>query len=402
MRSRWLLLACAAMGATGSSGAVHHGGVHYGPKGCVSLAQSARGTCVLTTQCADIDTTAFEFAFLCVDDKGTEVKHTFGEGGFLSEEEYDTEVKCTECVPPEGTEVAAEPPAEPAKPAEKQHSTKVLVAAEPAEEDSKAPPATLAASHALLTKFAASKQSDSPSGVPPAHAAFYGPGGCVAAFRSAQGTCVMQTRCGGQNLTGYEFGVGCVDSEGDTTQHLFGKNSFDPEETFDTLVECQKCVGKDATESPSQLHALSSSVKTLQEEMKEVAQDMEAIKAKLNPPADTEAAPTDDSDTSDDDDAAEATDDEGADAAEEQAAASEGEDAAAAEAAEEPPQGFLRHARRHKQVRKARSPARHVHHHERRARKHHRVRVEPEEDEILAQLGSADDTDFSAPEVTDY
>merc|ERR1719213_442570 len=121
---------------------------------------------------------------------------------------------------------------------------------------------------------------------------------------------------------------------------------------------------------------------------------MAAIKAKLNPPADTEAAPIDDSDA----EAAaetEATDDEGADAAEEQAAQSEGEDDAAADAAEELAQGFLRHARQHKQVeRRARSSARHVHHHERRARKHHRARpVAPEEE---------DDTDFSAPEVTDY
>merc|ERR1719213_219168 len=120
---------------------------------------------------------------------------------------------------------------------------------------------------------------------------------------------------------------------------------------------------------------------------------MAAIKAKLNPPADTEAAPIDDSDA----EAAaetEATDDEGADAAEEQAAQSEGEDDAAADAAEEPAQGSLRRARRHKQGERRARSSRHVHHHERRARKHHRARpVAPEED---------DDTDFSAPEVTDY
>ena len=32
------------------------------------------GTCVLTTKCAGVDTSAFEFAFLCVDEKGTEVR----------------------------------------------------------------------------------------------------------------------------------------------------------------------------------------------------------------------------------------------------------------------------------------------------------------------------------------
>ena len=37
----------------------------------------------------------------------------------------------------------------------------------------------------------------------------------------------------------YNFGLTCVDSEGSTTRHLFGVNSFDPEETFDTLVRTQ-------------------------------------------------------------------------------------------------------------------------------------------------------------------
>ena len=64
---------------------------------------------VLTTKCAGVDTANFEFAFLCVDEKGTEVKHTFGDGGFLDEEAYDTEVQCATCSPPEAEPSTHEP-----------------------------------------------------------------------------------------------------------------------------------------------------------------------------------------------------------------------------------------------------------------------------------------------------
>lgn len=402
MRSRWLLLACAALGEPERATTVQ-----YGPERCVSLARSAQGTCVLTTKCAGVDTSAFEFSFLCVDDKGTEVKHTFGDGGFLSEEDYDTEVSCAECAAPDGQVAAKTPEKTPeateAKPKEaaKPHTIEKVEASEASTEsteseaseaseaDPKSPPATLAASHALLTKFAASK-AGSPDGVPPAHASFYGPGGCVATFRSPEGTCVMQTRCGGQNISAYEFGLSCVDSEGETTQHLFGKNSFDREETFDTLVECQRCLGLD-DKAPGQLRDLASSVQTLQSEMKAIVASVEAIKKHLDEKADEQAAPTEEAseDAGATEEAAEEPDDaEDTEAA--QAAADEASDVdAAAEEAAEEAAGFLRRSRKHRQVKRARPAVRHVRHHERRARRHHKVQQE-------------DDADFSIPEVTDY
>merc|ERR1719217_745536 len=90
LRSRWLLLWVTACSASQQ--------VTFGPDDCVSLSRSAGGTCVLATNCEGKDTSAVEFSFLCADATGMEVKHTFGTGGFLDKETYDTEVECERCL----------------------------------------------------------------------------------------------------------------------------------------------------------------------------------------------------------------------------------------------------------------------------------------------------------------
>jgi len=426
MRSRWLLVCVAlssAISAERQDGRNADGTVQFGPKGCVSLSKSEGGTCVLTTKCSGVDTSAFEFAFLCVDDKGTEVKHTFGDGGFLDAEEYDTEVACATCAAPDGVEVVQKAKTKQrtskvVSKAEEPKAEKAKEAKEPAKASSSAePPADVAASHALLSKFAAS-QGGAASGVPPAHASFYGPGGCVAAYRSGDGTCVMQTRCGGQNITEYDFGLSCVDSEGETTQHLFGKNSFDPEETFDTLVKCTQCLGLEE-KAAAPLKDLATHVQVLQAEMKAIQDSVKAIKDHLNPPADTEAAPAEEASGEEgegegEEAAAEpaAEDSEGdaallaaeaeRDAAAEKAAA----DDAAAEAAaddveeeepeeqEEQPAMFLRKHHHHKK-RHAKAVVRRARVHHKKPVRHHKVAKKVETVE--------EDEDLSMPEVTaDY
>jgi len=432
MRSRWLL-ACVALSSAISAEVQTSrnadGTVQFGPKGCVALSKSESGTCVLTTKCAGVDTSAFEFAFLCVDDKGTEVKHTFGDGGFLDAEEYDTEVACATCAAPDGVEVVQ------AKAKSKQRTAKV-VSKEDSKEDSKeeskeeakapaekkdpaAPPADVAASHALLSKFAASQGDGAASGVPPAHASFYGPGGCVAAYRSGEGTCVMQTRCGGQNITEYDFGLNCVDSEGETTQHLFGKNSFDPEETFDTLVKCSQCLGLNEKEA-APLKDLATHVQVLQAEMKSIQDSVKAIKDHLNPPPDTEAAPADAEGEGEGEGEEEPTgaaeETEGSllaaeaerDAAAEKAAADDAAAEAAADdapAEDEEPRMFLKQ-KHHKKKRHAKAVVRRAHVHHKKPIRHHKVaKVETvEQDEDLSMPDAPEnDEDLSAPEVTaDY
>jgi len=422
MRSRWLLVCVAlssAISAERQDGRNADGTVQFGPKGCVSLSKSEGGTCVLTTKCSGVDTSAFEFAFLCVDDKGTEVKHTFGDGGFLDAEEYDTEVACATCAAPDGVEVVQKAKTKQrtskvVSKAEEPKAEKAKEAKEPAKASSSAePPADVAASHALLSKFAAS-QGGAASGVPPAHASFYGPGGCVAAYRSGDGTCVMQTRCGGQNITEYDFGLSCVDSEGETTQHLFGKNSFDPEETFDTLVKCTQCLGLEE-KAAAPLKDLATHVQVLQAEMKAIQDSVKAIKDHLNPPADTEAAPAEEASGEEGEGeeaaaepAAEESEGDAAllaaeaerDAAAEKAAADDAAAEAAADDVEEEPEEeeqpamFLRKQHHHKK-RHAKAVVRRARVHHKKPVRHHKVAKKVETVE--------DDEDLSMPEVTaDY
>merc|ERR1719460_1678357 len=71
----------------------------------------------------------------------------------------------------------------------------------------------------------------------------YGPASCVSVWRSEAGHCIMSTKCNKEDIANYEFGLVCVDKAGSPVKHLFGKDSFDPKETFDTLIKCDKCLG---------------------------------------------------------------------------------------------------------------------------------------------------------------
>lgn len=256
--------------------------INYGPQNCVELSKTAAGTCMIKTNCDNVDTSKFDFAFVCVTQDGgkeSQVKHEFGAGGFDSDEDYDTEVKCDEC----------------------------LTEARPL------------AVHSLVANTAPDSSTPAvvtASSAPPAAAAFYGPGGCIATYRSQQGTCVVQTRCATQSTKDYTYGLTCVDAKGASAKHLFGKNSFDAEESFDTLVECELCLGYDgapkvaasnatnttgnATADPS----IASDVKTLQSEVKALQVAVKEIKDKLDTePATvtTTAAAADDGEATDGD-----------------------------------------------------------------------------------------------------
>jgi hypothetical protein len=293
---------------------------------------------VIETDCAAPDIQNFTFDFICTDGVGTKVQHSFGEGNFDPKENFDTGVTCAECEPTEGG---------------------VLV--ETKSDDGE-------------TKAAAPEAN-----VPPSDAAFYGPGGCVATYRSGAGTCVMQTRCTGKDTTEYNFGLTCVDAEGSTTRHLFGVNSFDPEETFDTLVECKLCLGLDGDDAAKNVTALTKDVQALQGEMKEIQADVATIMKELDlkTTAPTEAP------------------------AEEPAAEEAGEEAPAEEAGEEEaaaeeettaaPAGFL-HQKRHHKKKPASHAARKVEirrHHSHKKAKHH-VDIDEDDDSLAGELSDAD------------
>jgi hypothetical protein len=216
----------------------------YGPEHCVQLSRSKEGTCVIATNCPADSIGNFTFDFLCTDGGGGEVIHSFGTGGFLEEETFDTGVSCKTCTPAEGG---------------------VLLTAESDEATTAAP--------------AAAEEA-----VPPKSASFYGPGSCVASYRSPSGTCIVETRCTGkeEQLKDYNVGLTCVEAEGSTTRHLFGVNSFDPEETFDTLIPCKLCLGLDGEAIVAQnMTALAKSVSSLAEGIEEVTKEVAEIKEAL-------------------------------------------------------------------------------------------------------------------------
>lgn len=69
----------------------------WGPKHCVSVSRkSDTGTCVLQTDCGNMNLDDVEFAFTC-QRPGILQKHSFGKGGFDSQETFDTSVECDVC-----------------------------------------------------------------------------------------------------------------------------------------------------------------------------------------------------------------------------------------------------------------------------------------------------------------
>merc|ERR1712023_546057 len=52
---------------------------------------------------------------------------------------------------------------------------------------------------------------------------------------------MIKTECTEKDIDNYNFKFICVDESGEHVRHVFGKGSFDPEETFDTLVTCTSC-----------------------------------------------------------------------------------------------------------------------------------------------------------------
>merc|ERR1719262_1692398 len=85
----------------------------------------------------------------------------------------------------------------------------------------------------------------------------------------------MKTSCNSCDIKKYDFGLVCVDKAGMPTRHLFGKGSFDPEETFDTLIKCDKCLGlediPDSVALNGEVVTLSSDIANLKDVMKNIS-----------------------------------------------------------------------------------------------------------------------------------
>lgn len=218
----------------------------YGPDGCVSISRSQGGTCVIATNCGEgINLDTLEFAFDCQTDAQIQ-KHSFGVGGFDLVEEFDTGIKCGQCKVPENHKV-----------------------------------------HKLVKKSAVHMAARQSTTKEDALVDKSGPGNCVESWRSTTGTCVIRTKCKGQDISKYDFGLLCVHNvtSGENVRHLFGQKSFDPEEEFDTLIKCEKCLGlrAEATEaavvgSNVKSEDLVTKVNTLVDEVGAMQTGLEKIK----------------------------------------------------------------------------------------------------------------------------
>lgn len=85
---------------------------------------------------------------------------------------------------------------------------------------------------------------------------------------------MMKTMCAEADIRNYSFGLVCVDNVGAPVRHVFGKGSFDPVETFDTLIPCAQCLGLE--DIPDDI-AMNSQVLALQQEVNGLAQMMVTI-----------------------------------------------------------------------------------------------------------------------------
>jgi len=78
----------------------------------------------------------------------------------------------------------------------------------------------------------------------------FGPAGCVSTWKNQASHCVIRTECTKQSLMEYNIRLLCIDKGNERVRHVFGKGSFDPAETFDTLVVCDQCTAEEAIPPP--------------------------------------------------------------------------------------------------------------------------------------------------------
>jgi len=226
----------------------------FGPNSCASVARSAKGSCVITTQCGSANISSLEFAFVCYN-PGTSVPHalhSFGIGGFEANEVFDSGVRCQRCSTVQNAFAGFD------------QTSMNLARSLP------------------LGHTAPSGDLGTLREMTPQEAAFYGPKACISTFRSPAGTCIVQTRCGTTDISIYDVGITCLDKSGDYTRYLFGKGNFEKEETFDTRIECEVCLGVGAESGDQQIHGvlpkqLVEDVNTLKDEVLALKLEVRAL-----------------------------------------------------------------------------------------------------------------------------
>jgi hypothetical protein len=113
----------------------------------------------------------------------------------------------------------------------------------------------------------------------------FGPESCIATWRNPAGHCVLQTKCDHIDLSKVDVGMTCVNADGAETRHTFGKDSFDSDEEFDTMVECNKCTAlrQDKTNKAltEKLQLLSEGIKDLEKGMESINENVQRLNAQV-------------------------------------------------------------------------------------------------------------------------
>ena len=97
-----------------------------------------------------------------------------------------------------------------------------------------------------------------------------------------KGSCMVETNCtkiADSIFNDYPMGLICVDNKKSPTRHLFGSNSFDKEESFDTLIRCSTCLGLDKV---SESVTIEATVKSLAKEVYEIKDEVYKLEKNLD------------------------------------------------------------------------------------------------------------------------
>merc|ERR1719443_80134 len=85
------------------------------------------------------------------------------------------------------------------------------------------------------------------------------------------------------------MGLICVDDKGYPVKHLFGKNSFDAKETFDTLIKCERCMGldniPDSVVLAGDVATMGKDISALKDVMKNISINVKMLNDKVFPQA---------------------------------------------------------------------------------------------------------------------
>lgn len=232
----------------------------FGPGRCVGLKKSVAGSCIIRTRCDNHNISDTEFAFVCFNPGASmpHALHSFGRGGFAKEETFDTKVRCKSCVSVDTAWRTGDSVVKNALAALPLSSLPALSGAVKADK--------VYSAHELAE-------------FKPKEAAVYGPSYCISTFLAPAGTCLIRTRCADIDLSTFNVGVTCLDKAGGYTRYLFGKDTFKTEETFDTLVKCQKCLGVGPESSLFAMHGLIP--RKLVEDVSSLKTDVQTLNQKV-------------------------------------------------------------------------------------------------------------------------